>query len=614
MPPEIDPSTEAPKPRGLSITSILMGGIGGIVAVSLAATLWLGFSLASENATELLRLHITRLIDGITEEVTRHLEPAAVNSRFTADYYGRLDRMPDARDLEHLRAALALASQIQFSAFFHKDGNAFLYGRGNKSRSQDWRSDPDITRIVRELGSASDVQWQGPVFSGPLKQTLIPATAPVHRNGRYIGVAGTSVSTRNLSRFVASLDVTGGAAFILHGKDHVIAHPLLIEGFLDGLVSHRTPLLKTQQTNDLVLMAFQAGRGDDLFILDRAQTDIKGRAFVIDGEEYVLLYREITRFGAIPWQIGAYLKVSEAEGGDVWTKLMLSISLGLGLMAATLVILVLVARAIRRPVLELARISDRVRDLDFSAGAPIPRSIVRELNQAGEAFGRMIDGLRLFETYVPKNMVSRLLGSTDAGISEERLITLMFTDIAGFTSMAEKMSASQIAALLNAHFTLLNEHVEAQDGTVDKYIGDSMMAFWGAPDDQADHAARGCEAILGIADAVRADNAARAARGQQPFKIRIGLHTGPVIAGNIGAPGRVNYTVVGDTVNVANRLEQLGKDIAPDDDVVLLVSRDVVERAGAAFSFEEIGAFDIRGRESSLDVFRLRSQDESAAN
>jgi len=217
----------------------------------------------------------------------------------------------------------------------------------------------------------------------------------------------------------------------------------------------------------------------------------------------------------------------------------------------------------------------------------------------------MIDGLRLFETYVPKNMVSRLLGSTDAGISEERLITLMFTDIAGFTSMAEKMSASQIAALLNAHFTLLNEHVEAQDGTVDKYIGDSMMAFWGAPDDQADHAARGCEAILGIADAVRADNAVRAARGQQPFKIRIGLHTGPVIAGNIGAPGRVNYTVVGDTVNVANRLEQLGKDIAPDDDVVLLVSRDVVERAGTAFLFEEIGAFDIRRRESTLDVFML---------
>jgi hypothetical protein len=164
--------------------------------------------------------------------------------------------MPDERDLRHLRAALALAPQIQFSAFFHREGKAFLYRREGPSRAQDWRADPNITRIVKELEGVEEVQWQGPVFSGPLNQTVIPATFPVHRDGRYIGVAGTSVSTRALSRFLASLDVSGGAAFILRGKDHVIAHPLLIEAFLDGLVSHKTPLLRTKQTNDRVLTAF----------------------------------------------------------------------------------------------------------------------------------------------------------------------------------------------------------------------------------------------------------------------------------------------------------------------------------------------------------------------
>ena len=266
-----------------------MGGIRGIVAASLAATFWLGFSLAPENATELLRLRITRLVDGITQEVTRHLEPAALNSRFTADYYGRLDRMPDERDLGHLRAALFLVPQIQFSAFFHRDGKAFLYRREGPSRTQDWRADPDITRIVEALEEVEEVRWQGPVFSGPLNQTVIPATFPVRRDGRYIGVAGTSVSTRALSRFFASLDVSGGAAFILRGKHHVIAHPLLIEAFLDGLVSHKTPLLRTKQTNDRVLIAFQDNLGEDLFILDDIETDIQGQAFEIDGEEYVLL-------------------------------------------------------------------------------------------------------------------------------------------------------------------------------------------------------------------------------------------------------------------------------------------------------------------------------------
>lgn len=282
--------------------------------------------------------------------------------------------------------------------------------------------------------------------------------------------------------------------------------------------------------------------------------------------------------------------------------------IGLGLMAATLLALVLIARRIRQPIRDLSTASDAVREFNFSDLPVLRPSIVRELNHAGEAFQRMIEGLRQFETYVPKSLVQRIIRAEGAAstVSEERQITLMFTDIAGFTTMAEKMSAAETADLLNQHFTLMNACVEVEAGTVDKYIGDSMMAFWGAPDDQSDHAVRGCRAILAIAEAVRADNIKRVERGAAPFRVRIGLHTGPAIAGNIGAPGRVNYTVVGDTVNVANRLEQLGKEIFPDEDVVLLVSEETARLAGDDFVFEEMGAFNLRGRQAMLSVFRLR--------
>jgi adenylate cyclase len=598
---------DLPKTRGISITWVLMGGIGGIVALALAATVWLGVSTAAETTTTLLRERAAGIIDNLTDEVRRHMRPAALNSRFTADYFASLGRMPRGEDAAYLSTAMALHPQLRFSGYFSPNGTGFFYQRNGQSSVRTWRDDPQIARLMEIMRGQAGTYWRGPVYSVPLKQTIIPIANPVRRDGLYHGFAGTAVSIQALSRFVDSLDVSGGSAFILLGRDHVIAHPLLIDGFLTGLISEKTPLLNTIQTNDPVLQAFHNGEGEDLFILQDTDLDLKGRVFTIKDEEYVLLYRELTEFGEKPWLIGAYINTSKSGIDDVWRRLNVSIWISLGLMVTTLLVLVLIARRIRRPIRDLSAASNAVRNFEFSNIPPHRNSIVRELNEAGEAFQRMIDGLRHFETYVPKSLVLRIMRSEDARAtaSEERQITLMFTDIAGFTSMAEKMSAAETAALLNEHFTLMNACVEAEDGTVDKYIGDSMMAFWGAPEDQPDHAARGCRTILAIAEAVRADNKKRVARGELPFRIRIGLHAGPAIAGNIGAPGRVNYTVVGDTVNVANRLEQLGKEIMPDDDVVLLVSGDAAKMAGDGFEFADKGAFNLRGRETALSVLAL---------
>jgi adenylate cyclase len=594
--------------QGISITWILMGGIGGIVALALGATIWLGFSVATENTMIFLRERATTFIDNITDEVRRHMMPAALNSAFTAKHYASLARMPNSEDAAYLSTAMTLHPQLRFSAYMAANGKTFLYQRDGTSRVGTWRGDPDITRQVAFMKHQTSPFWLGPVFSRPLGRTIVPIAVPVRRDGEYLGLAGSAVSISELSRFVGSLEVPGGSAFILLGQEHLIAHPLLADGTLDNLVSPEAPLVSIVKSNDPVLRAFQDGAGEDAFILKGIDTDLKGRVFVVKGEEYALLYREITEFGQTPWLVGAYLKTSEAGLGQAWRRLMQSLFIGLGLMAVTLVVLILIARRIRQPIRDLSLASDAIREFNFSDIPVFRTSMVRELNHAGEAFQRMIEGLRQFETYVPKSLVQRIIRSEGAAstTSEERQITLMFTDIAGFTTMAEKMSAAETADLLNGHFTLMNACVEAQAGTVDKYIGDSMMAFWGAPDDQPDHATRGCRAILAIAEAVRADNIKRAQRGAAPFRVRIGLHTGPAIAGDIGAPGRVNYTVVGDTVNVANRLEQLGKEIFPDEDVVLLVSGATARMAGAAFGFEEIGAFNLRGREAMLTVLRLR--------
>ena len=149
----------------------------------------------------------------------------------------------------------------------------------------------------------------------------------------------------------------------------------------------------------------------------------------------------------------------------------------------------------------------------------------------------------------------------DITVSHERVMTVMFTDIRGFSTLAEHMDAKDIADLLNRHFQLLSSCIEAEGGTIDKFIGDSVMAFWGAPEQIPDHAERALRAARAIQRAVIADNRRRRETGEPILAARAGLYTGPVVVGNIGSLSRVNYTVVGDTVNVASRIEALSKDL-----------------------------------------------------
>jgi len=182
---------------------------------------------------------------------------------------------------------------------------------------------------------------------------------------------------------------------------------------------------------------------------------------------------------------------------------------------------------------------------------------------------------------------------------------VMFTDIVGFSRIATRHAPGRLANILNRHFGLIGQHVEAEQGTIDKYIGDSVMAFWGAPSDDPDHALHAVRAALAIGQTLAADNKRRAKKGLKPMRIRIGLHSGPAIVGNVGAPGRVNYTLIGDTVNAAQRLEQLGH--AFDDgvsDCILLASAATIAHLPAEIPRQALGDQTLRGM-GIFEVYRL---------
>ena len=209
----------------------------------------------------------------------------------------------------------------------------------------------------------------------------------------------------------------------------------------------------------------------------------------------------------------------------------------------------------------------------------------------------------LFSQYVSRPVVDRILADpARARLGGERKeLTVLFADIRGFSQVAEGMAPEQLAAFLGEFLSPMTDLVLASGGTLDKYIGDAIMAFWGAPVDMPDHAARACEVALRMQQALAGLNRAWEQTGRPAIAIGIGLNTGPMAVGNMGATARFEYTVLGDQVNLASRLEALTKEYG----VGILVGEATARAAGEAFAFREIDLVRVKGRAGSAPVFEL---------
>jgi len=213
----------------------------------------------------------------------------------------------------------------------------------------------------------------------------------------------------------------------------------------------------------------------------------------------------------------------------------------------------------------------------------------RERRFVRQAFARYVAPSYLAQ--IEKDPMSLRLGG------EEREVTVLFLDIRNFTTLSERLSPTEVVNFLNALFGRLSADILAEGGTIDKYIGDSIMAFWNAPVRQLDHAARACRATLRIRNSLRDLNDADAFQFRQradplpPVAVGIGLNTGSALVGNMGSESRFNYSVVGDVVNVASRIEGQAKPISFD----IVVSQSVVE-ASPGFAYLDAGTLDLRGK------------------
>lgn len=374
---------------------------------------------------------------------------------------------------------------------------------------------------------------------------------------------------------------------------------LAVAGADGTLVGEGTSLeISPEETTDTVLGALDAPLSEISFgenrpfrfhIAGQNMIGVAGRVEPLPGFESVLI-----------------TAVGEREFfGPVFDNAVATGAIGAVALLISSLIAFFIAARLGRPLADISADLARVSAFQLER-VEKPGSSLAEIAQLHRSVETMKTGLRAFRRYVPTQLVRRLLElGQDAELGGvERELTILFSDLANFTKISENLRPSQIVEEMREYFEVATEAVENEKGTLDKFLGDGILAFYNAPADLIDHAVHGCATALALQEGLAAGEVIRQQQGRPLLKARIGLHTGLALVGNIGTHERFTYTVIGDSANLAARLESLNKTYGTE----ILASDSTRMASGDRFLWRKIDRVAVVGREGVTVVHELRRE------
>ena len=586
----------------VSIATALTVGFGVLIVAAVGSVLFFGLQSALRNTQDLVADKTILIVESVVDRVRQHLRPPREQVEYLASLVdGEVFDPADRNALtSYMAASLAAAPQV----------NDIIYMDNRLQTVEVHRSGSQVDRIVRDLSDfapavvgfhllrrAEESVWGEPIYAPEIDDTVLRVRAPVRRDGVFLGAFVASVRVGELSEYLSDLSTTSGeVAFILFGPDKVLAHPDLAGEVVD--LSQNEPLSTLADFDDSVLRSIW-DHPYKIRPLDQVDTHL---VQVKESEDYVFVYRRLYGVGATPWIVGCYFRNEDIGAG--FKRLNKAAMVGLAILFLAIMSALVIGGWISRPVRRLALAAGGLREHGPRRVARLPRSRLVELDSAGAAFNEMVEGLceremirETFDKYVPQSIAGAIL--EDRGIlqPQTKLATILFTDIVGFSRIAEIMAPEQLIAMLNDYFSVVIGPIERNGGVIHQFQGDAILATYNLPVEDPEHAAKAVRTSIEIQQVLAEYTFA----GGVQLVTRVGINTGTLVGGTVGAGGRLGYTVHGDNVNLAAQIEQLNKKY----DSRILVSQSTVDMAGAAFTFERIGEVTIRGRLRSVVIYRV---------
>lgn len=430
---------------------------------------------------------------------------------------------------------------------------------------------------------------------------IINLRFPIFHNGDFIGCAGASITLDVLSRFLAThrasphstttiADPTDGTIIAATQKEKGVR-----------MVGGRLELARLENiADDDVREAYrrQVQMGQDNFLFRSPR----------DGQELSASFTRFPDSFGRPWESVILTPIDDFIGNLKTTNRQIIVVIVV-LTAVELFLIYVLSRRLSRPIESVSRDLKSVENLEFVQPRGRP-SKIREIAQLQSAASLLRNSLLSFSSFAPVGVVRGLIKSgipLALGV-EPRTLTIMFCDLEDFSTQAEDLTPEALLSQMSVYFEQVSRAISDEQGTVDKFIGDGVMAFWGAPAALADHVLRACAGALRAARRMEQVNKAWRAEGRPTFRLRIGLHTAEVLIGNVGSSDRFSYTVMGDGVNVASRLEGINKIYG----TTICISDSVFEATRSVSVARPLRRVQVKGRKQEFMAYELRGMRDAS--
>lgn len=412
------------------------------------------------------------------------------------------------------------------------------------------------------------------------------------KEGEVLGVLALYMRIDYLRELIENIKVgPHGFIFIVTNAGQVLAFPKLEQ-------YNNVSLLNIHQlTIPWIIKSFD----------EYEKTGQKEFRFEYNKNVYLANYNDLGQFGDHQWLIGVVVPQSDFTDELKHINLITVLASFIILIIGIIFISGLTARIVK-PLQQLTEETDRIKNFELEGSITIV-SRIKEIIMLTYALNAMKKGLRSFQKYVPATLVRHIIeAGTDAQVGgAKKQLAILFSDIKDFTSITEQVDPATLMTQLCEYFDTLTHFILEEKGTVDKYIGDSIMAFWGAPlivEQPCHHAAK---AALKCIHSLSALNKQWIAQGLSPMITRIGLHIGDSIVGNVGSTERMNYTAIGDSINIASRLEGVNKLYG----TAIIVSNAIYQEIKDSFALRFVDQVILKGTFEIITIYELLSEDQS---